>query len=410
VGDCGAPRWRLWWLKSPHIGTISARLRRVGLVPYEQMFGTATGTIDWAFERECEAAEREVLSIREQRARLDQRLTEISRRADERGYWKAAGCSSVAQWLAQITSSDYRTALRITETAEALRQLPALDMALSTGELTLDQVAAAAPIATPESDAEIARVAVGKAPSQVALAARRIVPPKAVDDQALYKRRELRLKWTNGGRELAFSGRLPLEQGVAFEQAIWAIAKPQRAADKKAGPVLEWQQYTADALVTLASRSDGDGSGVRRSPTTLIVHLSPDEPPLLEGAGPISLETAERLTCDARRLEIKPSGRDLVHSRVGRCASYPQQRALLKRSGHCQYPGCTAARELEAHHIVPVAQGGPTELVNLIALCPRHHKLLHDQHIRTSGNGDHPAFTDQAGRAITANEPHAPPS
>ncbi len=72
-----------------------------------------------------------------------------------------------------------------------------------------------------------------------------------------------------------------------------------------------------------------------------------------------------------------------MHSRVGRCASYAQQRALHKRSPHCQYPGCTATRELEAHHLTPVEHGGTTELDNLILLCPRHHKLLHDHHIRT---------------------------
>ena len=140
------------------------------------------------------------------------------------------------------------------------------------------------------------------------------------------------------------------------------------------------------------------------------MHLSDDAPPLLEGAGPLSTETAERLACDARRLAIKPNGRDLVHSRVGRCASYAQQRALHKRSGACQYPGCTAARELEAHHLIPVEHGGTTELDNLILLCPRHHKLLHDHRIRTSGNGERPAFADAGGRAITANQPHAPPA
>ena len=149
---------------------------------------------------------------------------------------------------------------------------------------------------------------------------------------------------------------------------------------------------------------------MKRSPTTLIVHLSPDAPPMLEGAGPISPETAERLTCDARRLTIKPHGRDLVHSRVGRCASYPQRRALYKRSGgSCQYPGCTATREFEAHHVVADEHGGKTELDNLILLCSRHHKHLHDHHIRTSGNGETPLFKDQSGRAITANQPHAPP-
>ena len=145
------------------------------------------------------------------------------------------------------------------------------------------------------------------------------------------------------------------------------------------------------------------------APPPLIVHLSDDAPPLLEGAGPISPETAERLTCDARRLTIKLHGRDLVHSRVGRCASYPQRRALLKRSSHCQYPGCTTTHELEAHHLIAVERRGVTELANLILLCSRHHNLLHDNHIRTSGTGDQPIFEDQSGRAITANQPHAPP-
>jgi hypothetical protein len=129
---------------------------------------------------------------------------------------------------------------------------------------------------------------------------------------------------------------------------------------------------------------------------------------MLEGAGPLSPQTAERLVCDARRLTIKRNGRDLVHSRVGRCASYAQMRALQKRSDHCQYPGCTATRELEAHHLVADKDGGRTELANLILLCPRHHKLLHDHHIHTAGTGDAPTITDARGRAITTNQPHAP--
>jgi hypothetical protein len=349
-------------------------------------------------------------SLCEQEARIKQRVTQIVREADDEGDWQAAGCSSSAQWLAQVCSSDHRTAARITRTSVALRSLPALDQAMSTGALTLDQVAAAAEYATPASDAELARIAIGKPPSEIALAARTIVPPAIEDDQGLYERRALSMSWTRGRRELCFSGRLPLEQGAAFEQAIWSIAKHQRAADKKDRTLLDWQQSAADALVTLARQSGGAGGGARRSPTTLIVHVSDDEPALLDGAGPLSSETAERLTCDARRLTIKPNGRDLVHSRVGRCASYAQQRALHKRSAHCQYAGCTAARELEAHHLTPVERGGKTELDNLILLCPRHHKLLHDHHIRTSGNAEYPVFADEAGRAITANQPHAPPT
>ena len=372
------------------------------------MFALQSESVDQALERRRLARRGEVRLLCEQRARLDQRLTEIVRAADDEQDWLAAGCSSSAAWLAQVSSSEYRTAARLTKTSSALRSLPALDEALSSGALTLDQVAAAAEYATPGTDAELARVAVGKAPSEIALAARTLVPPRVEDDRELYERRSLSMTWTRGKRELAISGRLPLEQGAAFEQAIWSVAKDQRAIDKQAGVVLDWQQSAADALVTLAQRR-GAGGGVRRSPTTLIVHLSEDAPPLLEGAGPLSLETAERLACDARRLTIQPSGRDLVHSRVGRCASYAQQRALHKRSAHCQYPGCTATRELEAHHLIPVELGGATELDNLILLCPRHHKHLHDHHIHTRGTARQPAFVDASGRTVATDQPHAPP-
>jgi hypothetical protein len=367
------------------------------------MFATVDGVVD----QRREARRRELRSLCQQEARIKQRVMQLVREADDDGDWQAAGCSSSAQWLAQLSSSDHRAAQQITRTSAALRSLPALDHALGTGALSLDQVAAAAEFATPETDSELARVAVGKAPSAIALAARTLVPPSVEDDAELYRRRALSMVWTRGRRELCISGRLPLEQGAAFEQAIWQTATQQRALDKQAGVILDWQQSAADALSTLAQRRQ-DG-GVRRSATTLIVHVSDDEPPLLEGAGPISRETAERLACDARRLTIKRRGPDLVHSRVGRCASYAQKRALHKRSGHCQYPGCSATRELEAPHLIPDEHGGKTELDNLILICPRHHKLLHDHNIATSGQAEHPTFQDEAGRAITANQPHAPP-
>src|SRR6478735_1296802 len=146
------------------------------------MFATTEMTVDQVRERRREARRRELRSLCEQEARIKQRVTEIVREADDDGDWEAAGCSSSAQWLAQVSSSDYRSAARITRTSSALRSLPALDHALSTGALTLDQVAAAAEFATPANDAELARVAVGKAPDAITLVARTIVPPTVHDD------------------------------------------------------------------------------------------------------------------------------------------------------------------------------------------------------------------------------------
>src|SRR5664279_2589373 len=170
------------------------------------MFATLDGTVDQALEREREACRRELRSIAEREARDKQRVCELVRAADDRGDWESAGCSSSAEWFAQVYRSDYRTAVRITRTSDALRTLPALDAAMSTGALTLDQVAAAVEYATPETDARLARVAVGKPPSEIALAARTMVPPAVKDDQALYEQRALRMTWTRGRRESCSAG------------------------------------------------------------------------------------------------------------------------------------------------------------------------------------------------------------
>src|ERR1700709_2634144 len=113
-------------------------------------------------------------------------MTQLVRAADDDGDWQAAGCSSSAQWLAQISSSDHRTAVRITRTSSALRELPALDHALRSRAVPLDQVAPAAEVATPASDARLARLAVGQAPSAIGLVARTLAPPVVEDDQTLY--------------------------------------------------------------------------------------------------------------------------------------------------------------------------------------------------------------------------------
>jgi hypothetical protein len=238
------------------------------------MFATAGVTVDRALERRRAARRLRVREICEGQARFASELTQIVRDAEDDGDCEAAGCSSSAQWLAQISTSDHRAAAQITRTSSALRVLPALDDAMRSGVLSLEQVAAAVEVATPETDARLARVAVGKPPSEISVVARTIVPPNVADDAAIYQRRALAMSWTRGRRELCISGRLPLEQGLIVEQAIWSLAKAQRADDKRAGIVLDWQQSTADALVTLA-RQPSDGA-IRRSPTTVIVHVSDD--------------------------------------------------------------------------------------------------------------------------------------
>ncbi len=51
--------------------------------------------------------------------------------------------------------------------------------------------------------------------------------------------------------------------------------------------------------------------------------------------------------------------------------------ALRARDGTCRFPGCAATRHLHAHHVVHWADGGPTDLSNLVLLCGAHHRFIH---------------------------------
>jgi HNH endonuclease len=57
------------------------------------------------------------------------------------------------------------------------------------------------------------------------------------------------------------------------------------------------------------------------------------------------------------------------------------RRALLHRDRSCRFPGCHV-RFGEGHHVRHWAQGGPTTLSNLVLLCRRHHRSVHEEGYR----------------------------
>jgi len=70
----------------------------------------------------------------------------------------------------------------------------------------------------------------------------------------------------------------------------------------------------------------------------------------------------------------------LAVGRATRLINHHLRLALMRRDGgRCQFPGCFATRNLHAHHIVHWADGGPTELGNLVLVCHFHHHLIHDR-------------------------------
>ena len=82
------------------------------------------------------------------------------------------------------------------------------------------------------------------------------------------------------------------------------------------------------------------------------------------------------------------------------------RRALQHRDGSCRFPGCRQQR-CDAHHVEHWAEGGKTELDNLLLLCRYHHRRLHEGgfHVEIDADGIS-RFYAAAGWKI----PEAPPA
>ena len=106
---------------------------------------------------------------------------------------------------------------------------------------------------------------------------------------------------------------------------------------------------------------------------------------VLDEAGGIhvSAETARRLACDAAKVEMRhgPGGEILDVGRRTRTISPALRRALAARDGQCRFPGCQN-RRCDAHHVRHWADGGETALDNLVLLCRRHHRAVHEEGFR----------------------------
>ena len=108
---------------------------------------------------------------------------------------------------------------------------------------------------------------------------------------------------------------------------------------------------------------------------------------VLDEAGGIhvSAETARRVACDAATVTLRhgPGGEILDVGRRTRTISPALRRALAARDRQCRFPGCGNLR-VDAHHVEHWADGGRTALDNLVLLCRRHHRAVHEEGFRVT--------------------------
>ena len=165
--------------------------------------------------------------------------------------------------------------------------------------------------------------------------------------------------------------------------------KPEDVTAVTSEPSESLAQRRADALTTMAETTLRHGPGPLSSAERyqVVVHVTAetlaegdDGRAELECGQRIAPDTVRRIACDASLLRITEdgAGNPLDIGRRSRAVPPAIQRALRSRDGGCRFPGCTCRRFVDAHHIRHWANGGETSLDNLVLLCRRHHRLVHE--------------------------------
>jgi hypothetical protein len=145
--------------------------------------------------------------------------------------------------------------------------------------------------------------------------------------------------------------------------------------------------------------------------------ISPEGPAVVEGVGPIPIQTARDLcggSADWMRVLTHPETGVVLS--VGR-KRYPPPKPLRDivtwRAGRCMGPGCgMPASRCQVDHSIAWIDGGHTSLDNLAPLCTGHHTIKHHGGWRIAqihGSGGALEWTSPAGRRYVVQPERAMP-
>jgi hypothetical protein len=352
------------------------------------------------------------------------RLLDLIRDFDAAGGWNT-GFRSCAEWLTWRVGLDRGAARERVRVARALGTLPLLAGALARGELSYAKVRALTRVATPENEEILLRV--GRAGT--AAHVERIVRGWRRVDRKLEAQETKRRHASRGlyvyddeDGTVVVRGRLTPEAGAVVKQAL-AAATEKLYQDSRHDPYVEdtptAAQQRADALVLVAEAAlhQGIDPGAPGERYQVVVHV--DAPVLADADHPgqsvledgvrVSAETSQRLACDASLVVMQHARDGRVVEVAARTRTIPPaiRRALLHRDHGCRFPGCGLPFG-QGHHIHHWAQGGPTTLGNLVLLCRRHHRAVHEEGFAVERLPDGELRFRHPGGRVVPNVPKPP--
>ncbi len=303
-----------------------------------------------------------------------------------------------AHWLSWRTGLALGPAREKVRVARALGELPLISEAMRCGELSYSKVRALTRIATPESEGDLlsfARAGTASHVERLVRAWRTVDRQQAAEQEALRHASRHLDTYTDEDGMVVVRARLEPEAGAALVKALDAASAVLYGETGKSGREVSVAERRADAMgrVAEAALAGGLDRGSRGDRFQVIVHvdaevLAEEEAPegcggqgmsLLEDGGNVPAGTSRRIACDASTVVMTHDkhGRTLDVGRKTRVISPGLRRVLDHRDGGCRFPGC-GLRFCDAHHVKHWADGGETKLDNLILLCRRHHRCVHE--------------------------------
>src|SRR5579862_303324 len=330
------------------------------------------------------------------------RFVELAAECERRLAWADEG-TTFAAWLAWRCSLLPRQAREHERVALRLHELPLVHAAFARGEVSYAKVCAILRVAEPGNEAallELAEVMTASQLERAVAAYRRITREEAAERQEMEF-----LTWF-----WAEDGSLLLE---SLEAARGALRERHGALEPGAGDAADARITNVEAFVAMADLALA-GTGPDRNGGDrhqIVVHVDADGRCELADGAPLATDTALRLACDSSVVALHESGTQALSlGRKRRTVSPALRRALGVRDRGCRFPGCERTRFVDAHHVRHWSRGGETSLDNLVTLCRRHHRLVHERGNSVKvGNDGEARFADAQGDAIP-NVPRSPPS
>ncbi len=380
--------------------------------------------------------------MRSAEAELGALLVEI----EQRGVMELFGYRSVARLLEHLGDVPKQAAERLVKRARAVSPgrtldgtpIPALapgtGVAARSGELSnpmidtiVDVLTQVPPEHRDDAERDLLTFAAEAGHRQVAALGARILahltpdgtPPEDTEPATPTRELFLRRKRT-GVWEL--NGRFDDETGTRASALLDALAE-RRTGDE--GPDVRSPQHRygdafSDAVDLALNSPDLPMQAGERAHVMVAVSLADLQTGVgratLGDTGSMSAAEARVHACDSMVIPavLGEKSEPLNLGRLRRLISAGLRRALFLRDRGCAFPGChRPPRHCQGHHIRHWADGGPTDLGNLVLLCAHHHRLMHrsgwDVRIAADGFPEFlpPVFVDRR-RKPRRNNIHEP--